>query len=145
MPATNASIRGPMPATRDSWKHEPFGEGVPIPYKATLLPAEFEQLKLGLIPEVMEDKWFIYFETPHLHLHRSWTGQPVYRVTFREAGQHVEAIEALFAVGSMQPGHDLNYHARLLDYLISTHLLGQSRTFPEPPGYRKRHWWKFWK
>jgi hypothetical protein len=134
-----------MPATRYSWQLPPFGEGVPIPYKATFSSVEFEQLKFGLRPEVMEDKWLIHFETPHLYLLRSWTGQAVYRVTFRETGQQVEASEASFAVGSMQPGYDLNYHARLLDYLISTHLLGQSRAFPEPPGYRKRRWWKFWK
>lgn len=44
---------------------------------------EVEQMKLGVIPEQMEDKWFIFWEKDTLHFHRSWTGFCTYRVKFR--------------------------------------------------------------
>lgn len=51
--------------------------------------AEFQKIAMGCIPEVMEDKWFIFFEDPWLHLHRSWTGYCIYRVRFaQEDGKH---------------------------------------------------------
>ena len=69
-----------MHASSTSWKHEPFKEVVPIPYQAAFDGKQFAKLKEGLIPEQMEDKWFIYYEEPNLFIHRSWTGQPVYRL-----------------------------------------------------------------
>ncbi|MCW3849120.1 hypothetical protein OF829_17915 [Sphingomonas sp. LB-2] len=49
-------------ATGASWKHEPFGATRPIPYRRAFTVAEFSRLRRGLVPEVTEDKWFIYFE-----------------------------------------------------------------------------------
>ena len=72
-----------MPASRSSWKCKPFKDGVPLPYQATFTGVHFDRLKQGLIPERMEDKWFIYYEEPHLFLHRSWSGELVYRLTLR--------------------------------------------------------------
>ena len=34
---------------------------------------EYTCLSRGLIPEVMEDKWFIFMEADRLYFHRSWT------------------------------------------------------------------------
>lgn len=67
-------------ASADFWKSEPFREGVPLPYQAVFSSEEFARLKTGLVPQSMEDKWFVYYEEPHLFIHRSWTGQPVYRL-----------------------------------------------------------------
>ena len=78
-----------MSATKDSWKREAFTAGLPIPYQKTFALDEFATIRRGLIPEVMEDKWFIYFEEPHLYFHHSWSGQPVYRVTLVENGDGV--------------------------------------------------------
>ena len=69
-----------MAATADSCKHEPFTAGTCIPFNATFTATESARLEAGLIPQAMEDKWFIYSQELHLFLHRSWTGQPVYRV-----------------------------------------------------------------
>lgn len=41
----------------------------------------------------MEDKWFIYYEEPHLFLHRSWTGQPVYKLTLKDLLDGAEVTE----------------------------------------------------
>jgi hypothetical protein len=69
-----------MTADKDSWKREPFTGGLPIPFQATFSPTELSRLRKGLIPKSMDDKWFIYFESPYLYLHRSWTGKLIYRV-----------------------------------------------------------------
>ena len=45
-----------------------------------------ETIKNGVIPEEMEDKWFIYYESSEnkLYLHRSWTGFCIYIIRFEE-------------------------------------------------------------
>lgn len=40
---------------------------------------QFNKLKLGLIPNEMEDKWFVYFENNSIHFHRSWTGYEIFK------------------------------------------------------------------
>jgi hypothetical protein len=57
--------------------------------------AEFERLKVGHIPEEMEDKWFTFFEQPWLYLHRSWTGYCVYQVRFEQIGGGSRVAEVL--------------------------------------------------
>ena len=80
----------------------------------------------------MEDKWFIFFDEPYLFLHRSWTGQPVYRVEFETGPQGATVRQALWSADA--PGGDAEHGAALLDFLISNLLLGQSRPFPLAPG-----------
>lgn len=48
--------------------------------------AEFGRLSLGLVPEQMEDKWFIFFEEPWLFFHRSWTGDCIFQLRLRLEG-----------------------------------------------------------
>jgi hypothetical protein len=55
-----------MSATPASWEHKPFKEVVPIPYQATFDAAQFARLRMGLVPQKMENKWFIYFDEPSL-------------------------------------------------------------------------------
>jgi hypothetical protein len=40
---------------------------------------EFNKLKVWLIPEAMEDKWFIFYEKNYLYFHRSWTWYWMYK------------------------------------------------------------------
>ena len=51
-----------MSAAPDSWKRIPFTEGEPIDYAATFSRSEFAKLREGLVPEAMEDKWFVYYD-----------------------------------------------------------------------------------
>ena len=115
---------------------EPFKEGVPIPYQAAFDSKQFARLKEGLIPREMEDKWFIYYEEPHLFLHRSWgTGRPVYRLTLRNTRNGAKVTEAMWSkdlAGASKWGK--NYEVALLDFLVSNLLLGQAKPFPLPPG-----------
>jgi hypothetical protein len=53
----------PKQATRNSWKTEPIPElKTRLQLECNFSLEEFQRLKLGLIPEQMEDKWFIYLE-----------------------------------------------------------------------------------
>ena len=75
------------PANKNDWKTEP------MPEKCTIIELNqeysrdrMETIKNGLIPEEMEDKWFIYYESSEnkLYLHRSWTGYCIYIIRFEE-------------------------------------------------------------
>ena len=52
-------------------------------------------LKLGFLPQEMEDKWFIYFENDILHFHRSWTGVCIYQVSFKQEGDTLRMNQAI--------------------------------------------------
>ena len=122
-----------MLASSTSWKRIPFTDGVPLPYRAAFDVDRFARLKAGLIPRVMENKWFIYYEEPHLFLHRSWTGLPVYRLTLKNLSNGAEVTEALRStdhVSRLSP----DYEAEIVDFLVSNLLLGMAKPFPVIPG-----------
>lgn len=157
-----------MTATSASWKREPFTEGVPLSFREKFSSEELSRIEAGLIPKEMEDKWFVYYEAPHLFFHRSWTGQPVYRVALENKQDGAIVTEALWAkVFATADNADPAYQSKLLDFLISNLLLTQSKPFPRPEGvkepmpgmfqhhaagtgYRevavkeKKPWWRLW-
>ena len=51
------------------------------------------QIKQGIVPEEMEDKWFIYYANSCLHFIRSWTGFTVYIVRFKEEDDRAIAVD----------------------------------------------------
>lgn len=44
--------------------------------------SEMDRIRVGVIPEVMEERWFIYWRDKTLYFHRSWTGFCIYVVRF---------------------------------------------------------------
>jgi hypothetical protein len=66
-------------ATKASWKNLPMDNPKRIEIDLKLTEDQFLKVSRGLIPEEMEDKWFIYFEDGWLFFHRSWTGFELYR------------------------------------------------------------------
>jgi len=65
----------------------------PLPAAHTTIPLDrlftvddVERIQRGLIPEEMEDKWFIYWLDGMLHCCRSWTGYCIYLVSFASEG-----------------------------------------------------------
>lgn len=125
----------PVTATRESWKTVPFAEGIPLPYSARFSAAQYELLRRGLVPKEMEDKWFIYFEAQYLYFHRSWTGQPAYRVKVETPGASAVVTEALLDASlGERPPEERAHHAKLVDFLVSNLLLGQQKPFPLPEG-----------
>jgi hypothetical protein len=104
-----------------------------------------------------------------VHLHRSWSGQPVYRLAIVQGNKGFEVAESLWSTElASARGADSDYQAKLLDFLISNLLLGQSKHFPMPAGSEnhthpgalqhvisgtgyaeelpklRKPWWRFW-
>ena len=66
-------------ATKDSWKNLPIDNPKQLQIYLEFNESQFSKIKNGLIPEEMEDKWFIYYEEGFLYFHRSWTGFGMYK------------------------------------------------------------------
>ena len=119
------------PATRDSWKREPMpADAEKLDYSAEFSRGEIDQIALGLVPEAMEDKWFIYLEDGYLYFHRSWTGICVFRLKLDNVGDKFFVSEAL-----LNPGlefDDVSYQVKRVDYLIQSSLLRRKVAFPFP-------------
>jgi len=97
----------------------------------TFSPAEMQQIQLGLYPQEMEDKWFIYWQDNTLFFHRSWTGFCVYVVRFAADGETFRMIEADLNRDPQQytetsDGRD----AAMISYLIDVLLLRRAAEFP---------------
>ena len=77
-------------------------------------------------------------EAPYLFFHRSWTGQPVYRLALQNTSGGASVVEASWAK-ALASAENANptYQAKLLDFLISNLLLGQSKPFPRPEGLKE--------
>lgn len=75
------------PAARmDSWQHQPMRRPRFLAYEDAFNPAEWRRLERGLIPDQMEEKWFVYVDDEWIHFHRSWTGFELYRARHVERG-----------------------------------------------------------
>ena len=80
-------------ARRDDWKTEPMPERREIfVLNRSFSDAEMNALRRGNVPQSMEDKWFWYMEDFTLWAHRSWTGSCIYRIDFKEDGNHVVTV-----------------------------------------------------
>jgi ADP-ribosylglycohydrolase len=66
-------------ATKETWKNTPIGNPKRIAIDLKFTEQQFSELTMGLIPEEMEDKWFIYYEDSWLYFHRSWTGFGIFK------------------------------------------------------------------
>lgn len=70
-------------AKKSDWKTEEMPrQHTCFSIKRKMSDAELANLKLGNIPQAMEDKWFWYFENGRLYVHRSWTGFCIYILEF---------------------------------------------------------------
>ena len=118
-------------ATKDSWTTHPLPEKhARLAASWTFTWQEFCQMKRGLIPEQMEDKWFIYYTDDWLRFHRSWTGYCIYQVNFRERDGTIEVAQILVSrdVEQYRESSDEN-DLMLLKFLIDSLLLGNEADF----------------
>jgi len=123
-------------ATAGSWNHEPMSpEREEIVYREEFTQAEMEQIRLGYIPEVMEEKWFIYMEGDWLYLHRSWTGLCVYMIRFKQKGGGFLVVEAWASRDAKKRNWISSEHdARELASIIHLLLLDEYVRFPRKSG-----------
>jgi hypothetical protein len=81
-------------AKKSDWGTKPMPEQcsvLSLNKKITL--DQMDRIRKGLIPEGMDDKWFIYYEEDEnkLYMHRSWSGYCVWIVQFEDKGKHYKA------------------------------------------------------
>jgi ADP-ribosyl-[dinitrogen reductase] hydrolase len=65
--------------TKDKCQNQPIDNPKRIAIGIQLTDKQFSKVTCGLIPQEMEDKWFIYYENEWLYFHRSWTGNGIYK------------------------------------------------------------------
>ena len=66
-------------ATRESWEIESIKNPQPLSINLQFSKADLFELRKGVIPRDMEERWFIYYENEWLYFHRSWTGYGFYK------------------------------------------------------------------
>lgn len=89
----NKFLRGenPIPekkvrATADSWKNLPISNKCgTLVLNQYITAKNMEVIRMGHIPEVMEDHWFIWCDDSHIRIHRSWTGICMFEAEYRKA------------------------------------------------------------
>ena len=80
-------------AHRGDWKTEPMPEQhETFVLNRSFSDVEMDVLRCGNIPQEMEDKWFWYMEGSTLWAHRSWTGNCIYKIDFKEDNNHVVTV-----------------------------------------------------
>lgn len=91
---------------------------------------QMQQIKCGILPERMENKWFIYYTDGKLYMHRSWTGICVYIGHFEDANDG--AVLRLLEVNpeSEFTTDDSVYQVKLFLFLIGLLLLDLYPKFP---------------
>lgn len=73
---------------KEDWKTVDMPEQIEyFTIERNLTNDELTSIKEGLKPQVMEDKWFMYYETGKLFIHRSWTGYCIYIVDLSKDGK----------------------------------------------------------
>jgi hypothetical protein len=124
------------PATQSSWKHRPPPERTePLGFEALFSDEEAERLREGLVPEEMEDRWFIYYADEWLHFHNSWTGSLIYRLRLDGTPAGVRVIDSWVNRDPGQyRGTDTEYDRKLVRFLIDAFLLRKEAIFPRPSG-----------
>lgn len=97
---------------------------------------EFSLIQIGLIPQGMDEKWFIYFADDVLHFHRSWTGNEIYQLGLNS--DNPNAIETTFCWVTRDPeqykGTDDAEDVAILNWIIDRLLLNKTVSYPVTVG-----------
>lgn len=112
-----------VPAHKGSWSNKPMPEQhSTLNYNAEFTSEEFKKIAYGLIPQAMEDKWFIYMgeNKNTLYLHRSWTGICIFEVDFVKTETGTYKVQRVLVNRNMEDNTntDDRHDIELLDMLI---------------------------
>lgn len=106
----------------------------PLPYDDRFTETEMRRLRLGVVPDDMGEKWFIYCEGDTLNFHRSWTGYCIYIVRVTADGPAWTVREAWVTADPRLYGRSTDgYECAILRVLIRSLMLEQLVPFPEHP------------
>lgn len=87
---------------------------------------------MGLIPEQMEEKWFIYWQDNKLYFHRSWVGYCIYVVHFLAESDSYRMIAADVNRDPKQYTETSDERdAKMISFLIDEFLLDRPSAFPD--------------
>lgn len=78
----------PMPekktvATSGSWHNEPMKEYITIPQNFFLTQKQLNEVRLGHIPDAMEDHWFMFADENTINYVRSWSGITIFKAEYK--------------------------------------------------------------
>lgn len=121
------------PATRADWQTHPLPDARKrIPLSRAFTADEMARIRLGLVPQQMEDKWFVLWEGEQLFFHRSWTGFCTYIVSFEVADDGGGGMRDALVNRDLHEylNTDDGYDTQMISYLIDALLLGQPGEFP---------------
>ena len=124
-------------AVHADWKTAPMPEAkVALRLDRAFGDEEMAAIRKGLVPDQMEDKWFIYFEKDRLYFHRSWTGACIYVVQFHvdQKGYRMIGAEANRDPEQYSQTSD-EFDARLISYLIDVLLLRHEASYPDEDAF----------
>lgn len=98
VPCILAAERRNRVAKRGDWKTTEMPEkNTTIELNVGFTEEDMKRIKRGVIPEQMEDKWFKYYEESEnkYYIHRSWTGNLIYVVTFEKDEDGYVAVDVV--------------------------------------------------
>lgn len=133
------------PAMPTDWETTPMPtQHLTIPLDRSFSAPEMERIKLGVVPEQMEDKWFVYWQDSTLYFHRSWTGFCIFVVHFVPEGESCRMVSAELNRDPEQVGKPQGRDDEMMSYLIDALLLRRDAVLPsdEPDeGQRALEMW----
>jgi hypothetical protein len=119
-------------ASKNSWKTIPLVDtATKLSVEKSYHSEQWDRILHGSIPDVMEDKWFIYEEDYWLYIHRSWTGIGIFKAHFSVQDESIVLDEAYVDADAL--GENLirkEKYADFLYWLIDRFLLGKESPFP---------------
>jgi len=121
-------------AVRSSWKTLPLPSARrPLDLQGMFSDLEAEQIREGLIPDAMEDKWFVFAEEGWVYFHRSWTGACIYWIKLDGSPAGARITESWVNTDPSQyKGLDLEFDQKMVRFLIDAFLLKRPAEFPRP-------------
>ena len=119
-------------AKQTDWKTEPLpSKRTTITLNRRLSSTDMRKIRTGLVPEQMEDKWFIFWAHDTLHFHRSWTGHCIYVARFVKDGDVCVMIEVDVNRDPTQWTETSDERdAEMISYLVDLLLLHQHAVMP---------------
>jgi hypothetical protein len=126
---------------REDWKTEALpSKRTTIALNRRFSSIDMRKIRAGLVPQQMEDKWFIFWKRNVLFFHRSWTGHCLFVVRFVKDGDSYVMIEADVNRDPEQFKETSDERdAEIISYLIDVLLLHQRALFPsDDPTIDKR-------
>lgn len=133
-------------AKPSDWKTEPLpSKRTTIPLDRLFSPDQMKEIHRGLVPEEMEDKWFIYWKDDTLFFHRSWTGFCVYVVRFYPDAENCKMIRADVNRDPRQYTETNDAKdAETISFLIDLFLLRQPATPPSDGSSETKQAFRTW-